>query len=738
MSSTDTPLYQQPDAATADRVSDLLDRMTTAEKVGQLIGTWGGQLVTYQDEADLKQRVIEDHIGSVAAFGWAGSLYDDVGEIVPGINELQRVAVEETRLGVPLLIPLDAVHGHAYVDEGTVFPNGLGIAATFDRELVERAGRITAREMRATGAHQNYSPTCDVARDQRWGRTFETFGESPTVCAELAAAQVRGYQEGPDDEAVLATAKHFPAYSEPERGEDGSVVEVSQYTLDNVFTRPFARCIEAGVASIMPSYASVNGHPAHGSRWLLTDVLRDELGFEGHVVADWGGVAHLDREHRVTRDRTASVRRTFEAGLTISSTGTDDQVDRLVELVESDAGELTASWLDETAGRVLRAKFDLGLFEDPYVERETAETVVGAPAHQEATRAAARDSITLLEHDGLLPLSGDEDVLVTGPNADNLVHQLGGWSVTNPDVDGTTVREGIADATDGEVTHVQGTGINDALDVEGAAAAAANADVAVVVLGEHWYIHEFGLSATEAVPTGEFPTRRQLTLPEPQRRLAQAVHETGTPTVGVLISGRPLATPWLSEHLPELLMAYYPGSQGGAALADLLFGEASPSGRLPISVPRDVGDLPVRFNYYRHPRPLGPDEHPSSYDPLYEFGHGHSYTDVEYRDVSLVDAPSTLEDTVTVSATVANVGAYDTDERLLLYVTDRTLPVVVPDRELVEFRSVAVEAGESVDVSFELPVRALLPRTDRAVAPATLGPFELSLGEHVVSFDVGE
>jgi beta-glucosidase len=185
-------------------------------------------------------------------------------------------------------------------------------------------------------------------------------------------------------------------------------------------------------------------------------------------------------------------------------------------------------------------------------------------------------------------------------------------------------------------------------------------------------------------------------------------------------------------------MAYYPGSQGGAALADLLFGEASPSGRLPISVPRDVGDLPVRFNYYRHPRPLGPDEHPSSYDPLYEFGHGHSYTDVEYRDVSLVDAPSTLEDTVTVSATVANVGAYDTDERLLLYVTDRTLPVVVPDRELVEFRSVAVEAGESVDVSFELPVRALLPRTDRAVAPATLGPFELSLGEHVVSFDVGE
>jgi len=732
MAESGVDTYLDPSVSADARVADLLDRMTVREKAGQLVGTWGGQFRQHNDFDDVVDRIQDDHVGSVAAFGWRGGLYTSVADIVPAVNELQRIATEETRLGIPLLTPLDAVHGHAYVTEGTAFPNSLGAAATWNPDAVETAARVTAREMRATGATQNYAPTCDVARDPRWGRVFETFGESPRLVGELAAAQVRGLQDGDADDRVLATAKHFPAYSEPERGEDASYVDVSDHTLANVFLPPFEAVIDAGVDGIMPCYNAIDGEPAHGSEFLLTGLLRDQLGFDGLVAADWGGVDMLFEQHRVETDRRGAVERAYSTGLDISSTGDRAHVDLLTDLVE--AGDLDDDWLDDRVEAVLRAKIDLGLFEDPFVDPDEAPDVVGSDTHHDLARDAARDSITLLENDGLLPLTGDEDVLVAGPNADNLIHQLGGWSVHEPEnVPGTTVLDGLRGSTTGDVTHVQGTTIRDELDVESAAEAAADADVAVVALGEDWYIHEYGLNATEEKSNGEFPTRNSLTLPDAQLALVDAIQATGTPVVGVLIGGRPLAIPDLADSLDALLMAYYPGTHGGDAIADVLVGDHNPTGRLPISFPRDVADHPVRFNYYTHPRPLGPHEHPDSYDPLYEFGYGLSYTEFDYRDAS---AELRDTETVQVSATIANTGERDGTEVVQVYVADRACDVITPVRELVAYDRVDVESGEAVTVDFDLPLADLEPLTSDDTDSTLHGAVTIEVGDASVSVDL--
>ena len=330
------PLYRDSSVSTEKRVEDLLDRMTLEEKVGQLVGTWAGQLEEFKSVDDVADEVRDHNVGAVASFGWGGAVDKRLDAIVENVNRLQEVALSETRLGIPLLFNVDAVHGHAYVAEGTAFPNGLGVGATWDVEATERVAGITATEVRRSGAHQNYSPTCDVARDPRWGRTFETFGESPYLCGKLAAAKVRGYQgDGLEDSSsVVATAKHFPAYSEPARGEDAAPVEISEYLLRNVFLPSFVDALDSDVESVMPCYNAIDGEPAHGSRRYLTDLLRGTLGFDGTVVSDWGGVKKLDEDHRITDDHRDSVRQTREAGLDIASVDAVEHADHLVSLVE--------------------------------------------------------------------------------------------------------------------------------------------------------------------------------------------------------------------------------------------------------------------------------------------------------------------------------------------------------------------------------------------------------------------
>ncbi len=586
--------------------------MTLEEKVGQLVGTWAGELRESKGTDAVSRELVAYGIGSVASFGWAGAQDMQVEAIVETVNELQQVARNQTRLGIPVLLAVDVVHGHAYVAEGTAFPNGLGLAATWDESLAESVAAVTATEVRATGAHQNYAPTCDVARDPQWGRTFETFGESPYLCGRFAAAKVRGYQDGGDfdggetADTVIATAKHFPAYSEPARGEDAAPVEVSEYLLESVFLPPFVDAIEAGVDSVMPCYNAINGEPVHGSRRYLHDLLREDLEFSGTVVADWNGVQMLHEDHHVAADHRDSVRQTRAAGLDIASVDATAHVEHLRSLDEE--GDLPEAVVDESVRRVLRQKFELGLFEDPFVDVERAARVVGSKEHPGLSLAAACDSMTLLSNDGTLPLSKEANVLLTGPNADAPVAQLGGWSV--PSSDGTdivTIKDGIEAVSEGTVSYERGSGINTSEpdEREAAVRAAKAADVAVVALGENWYIHEFGPSELAGTERGAFPTRHHLELPDAQRDLLTAIAETGTPIVGVLVTGRPLTVPWLAKHAAGLLLAYYPGTMGGQAVAETIYGDNEPSGRLPISIPRSAAHLPTRFNHFPTPRRSG-------------------------------------------------------------------------------------------------------------------------------------
>jgi len=733
----DDHLYQRPDAAVDRRVEDLLDRMTVQEKAGQLVGTWGGKMGEFNSLDDVKDAVTEHTLGAVATFGWGGSIGTEPGEIVDTVNEIQQLAREETRLGIPVLFNVDAVHGHAYVAGSAIFPNGLGTGATWDPDLAERAADICATEVRATGAHQNYSPTCDVGREPRWGRVFETFGESPRLVGEMAAAKVRGYQgdgiEG--EENVVATAKHFPAYSGPERGEDAAPAEISEYRLWNTFLRPFESVVDEGVTSVMPSYNSTNGEPMHGSRRFLTDLLRGELGFDGHTVSDWGGVRHLHEDHHVTEDWRESVYRSREAGLTVASVGTTGHVDHLVDLVA--AGDLDESTLDGKVRRVLALKFRMGLFEDPFVDRDEALETVGHEDHREVAREAARDSMTLLKNDDLLPLDGAGDVFVAGPNADDKVSQVGGWSVDAEEhVAGDSLLDAIEHHADGTVTYEQGATVNEARDVEAAAAKAAEADVAVVALGEGWYIHEFGPQDQAGVETGEWPHRSNLRLADAQRELVQAIHETGTPTVGVLITGRPLIVDWMDEHVPAILMAYYPGSEGGHAIAETLFGDNEPSGRLPVTMPSDEGDLPQHHDYQRQPRPIGDDEHPDTYDPLYPFGHGLSYTEFEYGDLDVLSREIGPGEAVELEVALSNVGDRSGTEVVQAYGSQRSPQLVRPNSELLAFERVSLDAGETKTVELSIPAAEMgyyRPGRGHVLERDT---YELTVADETVSVSV--
>jgi beta-glucosidase len=740
------PIYLDGDAPTERRVADLLDRMTPEEKVGQLVGAapYVSELVPDQ----LAEAIAEYGFGTTSPSGIAHGSNNGPRGFAEFANRFQRVAVEETRLGIPLLVTADALHGHASVNGATVFPHNLGLAASRDPELVREVAATTASEMRATGVNQNYSPTGDVVRDPRWGRTLETFGESPFLCAALAAAKVRGYQGGnaesgalDSERSVAATIKHFPAYGDPSRGEDTSPVDRSASTIRRAFLPPFEAAVDAGVMSVMPTYSAVDGEPIHGSRRFLTGMLRDELDFAGPAVSDWEAVAQLTEHHRTAATMHEAVRQATDAGLDVASVGGIEHVEHLTALVED--GDVSEDRLDESVRRVLALKFRLGLFEEPYVDLERADQVVGTEAHREQSCEVARRTMTLLRNENdVLPLSPDLDsVFVTGPNADDLGNQCGGWTTSNLDATGVTVREGIEAAVSGDtrVEYERGSGIRsaDEGEIESAAASADDAEAAVVVLGEDAYIHEFIPNDLGNRHVGEFPTRSELALPTTQRDLLQAVHATGTPTVLVLVTGRPLAVSWAAEHVSGILMAYHPGREGGTAVAETLFGTHNPSGKLPISVPRSTGHLPTRFNRLKHPRVLHEDAFPPSYDPLFEFGHGLSYTEFACEDLDPSDDAVTPDETIEIEITVENTGDRRGREALDVFITDEVSSRVTPVRELRGLGAVTLDPAERETVKIPIDIADLgVAHPDRReVEPGT---FEVSCSGLRATFEVTE
>ncbi len=659
-------------------VDSLLARMTLEEKLGQLNQVPG---VSPAALAELRR-------------GRIGSFLN-----VPGAADaraVQKVAVEETRLHIPLLLGLDVIHGYR-----TTFPVPLAESATWDTALARRAAGVAALEASAAGVNWTFAPMVDIARDARWGRIVEGAGEDPYLGSAMAAARVRGFQGASlsDTASVMATAKHFAAYGAAQAGRDYNTVDLSERTLREVYLPPFQAAVNAGAGSFMASFNEIAGVPSHANRWLLTDVLRREWGFAGLMVSDWGAVGELV-SHGIAADSTEAALLGLNAGVDMDMAA-GVYLSRLPGVDRQ--GRLSHAVLDEAVRRVLRAKYRLGLFRDPYhgasVERERATLL--APAHLALARQDARESMVLLKNDGgVLPLRKDlQRLAVIGPLADDARSMIGPWGGLGRPEDAVTILQGIRKAVPGmQVDYVRGaqaTG-SDTSGFAAAEAAARAADAVVLVVGE-----------TEDM-SGEASSRATLGLPGVQQQLADRILATGKPVVVLLANGRPLAIPELAQRAPAILETWFLGVQAGPAVADVLFGDYAPSGKLTVTFPRAVGQEPL---YYAHKNtgrpPVDTVKWTSKYldvpfTPVYPFGYGLSYTTFSYGPVRLGSATMAASDALVVSADVSNTGRRAGDEIVQLYIRDEAGSVTRPVRELRGFRRITLQPGETRTVTFRL------------------------------------
>ncbi len=712
----------------AERAKALLDAMTLDEKLAQLGCVWSTALV--DDDAfcaDKARSLLSQGVGEITRIGGGSGLRP--AEVASFTNEIQRFLRDETRLGIPALVHEESCAGFLARD-ATQFPQAIGMASTWDPALVERVGQVIREQMVAVGARHTLAPVLDVARDPRWGRVEETLGEDPYLIARLGVAYVRGVQGEDLREGVAATGKHFLGYGFSEGGLNHAPAHIGARELREVFAAPFAAAIaEAGLATVMNAYNEVDGLPCAGSRAILDDLLRGELGFEGLVVADYFSVALLERFHRVAGSLAEAARRALEAGLDMELPQADGYGAPLREGLRN--GDVDEAWVDRSTLRVLRLKFDLGLFETVLVDAERAPEVFDTPQQRALARAAGRRSIVLLRNDGdLLPLSPDTARLaVIGPAAHDvrllqgdyhypahleMMYAAGGSTqgiAPHPDDGGfragpyypetVTPLDGIrAAVSDGcEVRHAAGCeisgderrGLDEARDLAGWA------DVAIVCVGGR-----SGLSAD--CTTGEFRDASDLGLTGLQQELVEVIVATGTPTVVVLVSGRVHAIPWIAEHVPAVLEAWVPGEEGGAAIADLLFGVEAPSGRLPVSLPRSVGQVPAYYNHKSgggRSMMLG-DYIDGSPKPLFPFGHGLSYTEFAYTDLEIEPASVPADGEVRIALQVGNTGDRAAEEVVQLYLRDPVASLTRPVKQLAGFARVALEPGATRRVTFTL------------------------------------
>ena len=690
-------------------VDDLLAAMTPAEKAGQLTQYFYFQLPAGAEadpalgvDAGNQPRMVEEALGR----GEAGSLLfvTDPAEI----NRLQRLAIEGNRLGIPVLFGFDVIHGLR-----TIFPVPIAMAASWDLETIERGQAVAAREARAAGIHWTFAPMVDIARDPRWGRIVEGAGEDPYLGAAVAAAQVRGFQGA----GIIAGPKHFAGYGAALGGRDYDEAHVTEYEFWNVYFPPFKAAVDAGAGNVMTAYMALDGVPASGSHWLFTEVLRETWGFQGFVVSDANAVRNLVT-HGFAADLTDAGARAVTAGVDMEMAVTDPAYAHLPEALQSAA--VSEDVIDQRVRRILEAKQRLGLFDDPYVDAERAREVLADPEHREAARIAAERSAVLLRNeDGLLPLDAGrlDSVAVIGPLADSRRDTLGPWVFDFDLAETVTVLDGIRSLAGDRlrVDYVPGVpvvqrvfpsmfdmfgdnrptdseGFDEAAEFARAVQVAQAADVAVVVLGEWQNM------------IGEAASRSSLELPGRQLELLQAVVDTGTPTVLLVMNGRPLDLRWAAGNVPAILDIWYPGSQGGAAVADLLFGVASPAGKLPFSWPRTAGQIPM---IYAHTRSHEPENQNRRYwdeesTPLFPFGHGLSYGRFSYADLT-VDQPSApVEETVTVSVEVTNAADREAAEVVQLYLHQRHGSAARPVRELKGFQRVVLPPRSSRRVQFPI------------------------------------
>jgi beta-glucosidase len=704
-------------AEVAERVDALIARMTVAEKAGQLTQYfYFGSLPPAGNEAGNQDAPGPALPGQAAAVE-AALARGEVGSLLlvtdpAEVNRLQRLAVAGNRHGIPVVFGFDVIHGLR-----TIFPVPIAMAASWDPEAIERGQAVAAREARAAGIGWAFAPMVDIARDPRWGRIVEGAGEDPYLGAAVAAAQVRGFQgDGLGSPGrVIAGPKHFAGYGAALGGRDYDEVNLSDSELWNIYLPPFEAAVRAGAGNIMTAYMDLNGIPATGNHWLLADVLRETWGFDGFVVSDAQAVHNL-RTHAFAADLTDAGVRAVRAGVDMEMAFGDPAYAHLPEAVA--AGLVDEKTLDASVRRVLTAKARMGLLDDPYVDEENARTVLADPAHRAAARTAAQRSAVLLRNeDGLLPLASPGSIAVIGPLADSRRDTLGPW-VFDFDLDETvTVLDGIRNRAGAgvQVDYAPGIrlahrtfpsmfdmfegnlpadppGFDDDAELARAVGLAQASDVAVVVLGEWQNM------------IGEAASRSSLELPGGQLDLLQAVVATRTPVVLLVMNGRPLDLRWAAQNVPAILDIWYPGTQGGTAVADLVFGDVAPGGKLPFSWPRTVGQVPVIYNHTASHDPGQQDRRywDEASTPLFPFGHGLSYGVFEYRDLVLDRDLIQPGQTITASVTVTNTGERAGEEVAQLYIRQRHGSASRPVRELKGFQRVTLAAGESRTLTFPL------------------------------------
>ena len=681
-----------------DEVDGLLGRMTLGEKIGQM------------SQVQAAVGHIPDELRSAVAAGRIGSILNEVD--VEVVNELQRIAVEDSRLGIPLMMGRDVIHGFR-----TILPIPLGQAATFNPELVRQGARMAALEAAASGVNWTFAPMIDISRDARWGRIAESLGEDPYLTGVLGAAMVRGFQGDDFSEPgnIAACAKHFAGYGASESGRDYNTTNIPENELRNVYLPPFRAAIDAGVATLMTSFSDLDGVPASGNRFLLKQVLRDEWQFDGFVVSDWASIHQLT-VHGFAADDGEAAFEAANAGLNMEM-ATSTYREHLPELVES--GRITMAQIDALVADILRVKFRLGLFGNPYTDPDAFPAIANAE-HLAIAKQAALQSLVLLENrDATLPLDKEKirSLAVIGPLADDGYEQLGTWIFDgDPSLSRTplqAIREFLGDRV--EVTYVSAMETSRSRTTDGfdeAVEAARAADAVVAFLGE------------ESILSGETHSRADIGLPGNQADLLAALRGAGKPVIAVIQAGRPLTLANIIDHVDALLFAWHPGTMGGPAIADVLFGVESPSGKLPSTFPRMVGQAPIYYNHKNTGRPATPEDFthiddlpvrmPQSswgfasfhldagFRPLYEFGYGLSYADFAYSDIEASPSEAAVGETITVKAVVRNSGEVEAEEVVQLYIRDLVGNVTRPVRELKGFQRVRLQPGESRQVSFTL------------------------------------
>ncbi len=746
------PLYKQANAPIEERIKDLMERMTVEEKVGQLCCPMGWEMYTKTGNKVEASELYKKQMGNGMPIGsyWAVLRADPWTQktlengLTPelaaeALNKLQKFAVEETRLGIPVLFAEETPHGHMAIGT-TVFPTGLSMASTWNPELLRRAGEVVALEARLQGANVGYGPVLDISREPRWSRMEESFGEDPMLAGILGVAYMKGIQGDVqnDGKHLYSTVKHFAAYGSPEGGHNGDRAMVGMNQLFSDFLPPMKMAVENGLATIMTSYNAIDGIPCTSNKFLLTDILRGKWGFNGFVYSDLFSIDGIVGTHHVAADVKEAGKLSLEAGVDMDL-GANAYGKRTLELLNE--GRLEMKYVDAAVANILRLKFKMGLFENPYVSPKDAKKYVRSEAHRQVAREVAREGIVLLKNDGILPLSKEvKSIAVIGPNADTQYNQLGDYTAPQDDKFITTPLEGIQAAVSKktEVKYVKGCAIRDVTmsDIPAAVKAAKESDVVVLVVGgssaRDFRVKYEATAAAIAndeegqilldMDCGEGYDRSTLDLLGDQEKLMQVLIETGKPLVVVYIQGRTLKMNLAAEKANALLTAWYPGGEGGHAIADVLFGDYNPAGRLPVSIARNEGQLPIYYSKGKQRAYMDGEA-----NALYAFGYGLSYTKFEYSDLQI--KPGNGKDVLqTVTCTVKNTGDRDGQEIVQLYIRDMVASIAQAPILLKAFERVELKKGESKTITFNLGKRELSMYNAQLEEVVEPGDFKVMIG----------